>query len=263
MMSGMRKAGEWGPGNSLGCAIGWVVAWLVCLGCVANAADRAAPSEGKEGGKAVIGAAFERGALAAQLALEGERRGSPVLLLAAAEVLAGLKESARDTRDVRVAGEAGAKPVGGAKLSPTGLIDRARELAKGDEALKAVVEKAAERFASRGLAAEQGQKMANFETDAGTFKLVDRDVIQPKEMKMYENVIFEAGKVAAVAVIGTGAGDLDLLVHDGGTGALVGKDDDATSRCLVQWIPAREGPFTIKVGNAGGAAEEYLLIVNW
>lgn len=67
---------------------------------------------------------------------------------------------------------------------------------------------------------------------------------------------FTGGEPAVVAVVGDGDTDLDLFVYDE-NGNLIGKDDDATDTCLVNFVPRWSGPFRIVVQNLGLVYNEY------
>lgn len=207
--------------------------------------------------------AVSQAALAAQLALEGEKRHSAVMMLAAAEILGELKESAKPTTAVK-AEKAPAKAAQGGKKAPSldvgDLIDKAREFAKDDPALKALVER---RATSRGLIFSQGQNRPSVVIRGTSFKIMDKDVLPPGDTVTYRGLTFEAGKPAIVFVSGDGDGDLDLWVSDSATGSPIGQDTDGTSQCVVEWLPLGQEAVTVQVRNVGRVAEEYFVLTNW
>lgn len=74
--------------------------------------------------------------MAAQLAFEGEKRKSPILLIAAAELLGSAQESNRPTGDVKGAGTSTSKDNKEApKLNTAELLAKAKKLAEGDAAM--------------------------------------------------------------------------------------------------------------------------------
>jgi hypothetical protein len=206
-------------------------------------------------------------ATAAQLAIEGENRESPLLLLAAAEILADLQQSRRDPSDVESSTTAtdadGRLPA----LDMDALIARARELAKGHEALEAAVEAMIEGIESdsRGLVFRQGKDLETIELEGVIYKVIntEHDRLDPGDELTLENVIFEGQKPAQILVIGDGDGDLDLWVYDGNTGNEIASDTDLTSVCIADWTTRYEGPFTVKVKNVGTVWERFYVLANW
>lgn len=207
--------------------------------------------------------AADQAALAAQLALQGEKHKSPILLLAAAELLGGLKESAKDTDGVKsekTKAEGKAVP----SLSFPELLDKATEIARGDEKLAALVAaRVAELRSGKGLVLHQGRTLPTRTIYGETYKIIDSGVIRAKATNRLKNVIFEGGRPARIIVVGDGDGDLDLWVYDGGSGRLADSDTDLSSRCVAIWSPRWEGPFTIKISNVGRVAERYYVLANW
>jgi hypothetical protein len=206
-------------------------------------------------------------ATAAQLAIEGENRESPLLLLAAAEVVADLQQSRRDPADVESSTTAADSDGRLPALDADALIARARELAKGDEALAAAVEAMIEGIESnsRGLVFRQGKDLETFELEGVVYKVINtqHSRLDPGDELTLENVVFEGGQPAQVLVIGDGDGDLDLWVYDGNTGNEIASDTDLTSVCVADWTTRYEGPFTIKVKNVGTVWERFYVLANW
>jgi len=215
--------------------------------------------------RAKVDPGISQAALAAELAMEGEKRHSPILLLAAAELLGNLKESPRKYSPT--VSFLGTLPAGAGKqalkLDFHALIDRARELAKGDAKLAPLVEARAEQLSSRGLIEKQGANLKSVEIGKFTFKVIDADIIPPGKAVELRNVIFEGGQPGAIVVVGDGDGDLDLWVYDGDSEARLGEDTGPTSRCVVTWAQGSEGPVTIRIANAGKASEKFVVLANW
>jgi hypothetical protein len=257
-----RRCGQGLLGMAFVCA---VVLWAAQCGVAAEAkkakakAAKPAPDE-----KVEISPALSQAGLAARLALEGERRRSPILLLAAAEILGNLKEGEAQSE---VAVEEPEQPEATDKtavgLSLPQLIDKAVEYAKPDPKLSELVESRVEQLSTRGLVYDQGVDLPSLRTPLGTFKVIDAGVLGRGDTKRWTNVRFEGRRPAVVVVIGDGDGDLDLWVYDGNTGGLIGEDIDTTSECVVAWTPRYTGPFTIRVSNVGRFAERYVLLANW
>ena len=72
---------------------------------------------------------------------------------------------------------------------------------------------------------------------------------------------FAGERLAQVAVIGDGDTDLDLYVFDE-FGNSIEMDEDSSDRALVEWVPAFDGPFTIKIKNRGDVYNSYCFITN-
>lgn len=220
-------------------------------------------AEAKDKAKAEVSTGLSQAALAAQLALEGEKRKSPTLLLAAAELLGELKDSPKESAAKKEPGKKKVADKTPPKLDVQELVDAAAKYAKGDEKLSALIESRREQLASRGLTLVQGIGKRSVVVGGVTFKVIDEGVIGARDEIRLTNVVFEGDKPAVVLVAGDGDGDLDLWVYDGNTGGLIGKDTDATSNCMVAWVPRYEGPFTVRIANVGQIAEKYFILANW
>lgn len=239
---------------------------LAGLSAVSAAEGRPAGPNAEKQTKAAPSPAVEQAALAARLALQGEKTRSPILLLAAAEILGNLRESPRDVDDVKAqfkgsGAESDKKETG--DLSVRRLVQLARECAKDDPELTKFIESRLKNLSSRGIIYSQGKDKPSMKLMGTTFKVVKAGVLRSGYTYTASNVIFEGRKPAVVAVVGDGDGDLDLAVYDDDGGGLIDEDDDITSQCIVQWTPRWEGPFRIKVSNVGDIAERFVVLVNW
>ena len=222
-------------------------------------------NKGTSIGKVEMNPVMSQAALAAELALRGEKRRSAVLLLAAAELLGELKESPRDIKTIKVeVPESSEADKQLPSLDVRELVRKAREYAKGDEKLSALVENRMEQLSSRGLTpTSQVMKLPDARIKHLTFKVLLVSKIFPGRYTELKNVQFEGGELAIVGVVGDGDGDLDLHVYDGNSGGLIGKDEDSTSKCQVNWKPRYRGPFTIRVKNVGQQWEKFVVLANW
>jgi hypothetical protein len=207
-------------------------------------------------------AGLERAQMAARLAVEGTKRRSPILMLAAAEVLAHLKESERDDEGVQAEGRGAGQPT---EFTIERLLAQAEKFAGDDEQMVKLVRQRAKQIQSRGLVWYQGKDLPTRYLQGVPFKVLNPGIvfIEANGWHRWTNVVFEGKKPAAVVVVGDGDGDLDLFVYDGNTGGLIGEDTDTSSVCLVEWTPRYEGPFTILVKNVGRIAENCVVLVNW
>ena len=197
-------------------------------------------------------------AMAIQLAMMGQQQKSPLLMLAAADLLGGLRASERESKAVVVKEPESDEEPSPMQVNVQAWLRQAREYSQGDPALEALVEET-----PRGLVYRQGHNLPDARIAGHHFKVLTTDYLNPGQSLRMENVIFEAKKPAVVAVIGDGNGDLDLWVYCGGSGGEIGKDVDATSTCVVQWMPRWEGPFTILIRNVGRGREKFVVLANW
>lgn len=74
-------------------------------------------------------------------------------------------------------------------------------------------------------------------------------------------IAFFGESPAEIAVLGDGDSNLDLSVTDA-AGNLICADLSATDRMLCDFVPARNGFFTVTVTNPGAAVNSYRLITN-
>jgi hypothetical protein len=229
----------------------------------------AAPQEDKV---AVAGGDFAIACQAASLVLRGEAMRSPMMLLAAAELLLDVMPGDSDVTQLQAevtGGDPQALETNLPALQVDALIARARELAKDNPELLEAVEVAAARLTqgSRGITYDDGKNLEQVTVEGVTCVVLnwrpEHQRLDPGYEYTCSDVDFEAQKPAIVAVIGDGDGDLDLWVYDDNSGSLIGSDTDSTSTCVVSWTPIYEGPFTIKVKNVGGTWERFMVLANW
>ena len=210
-----------------------------------------------------MGPGFSQAMLATQLALQGEKRKSPILLLAAAELLRDLKESDKSTKDVKFEG-AGAEgsEKGPLSLSVAALADKAKTYAKKDKNLSALVQKRAEQLTSRGIDPSVGEKLETFRYKDLAFKILGGGRIRLGSSVTVKNVPFEANKLAMVGAIGENASsNLVLEVRDE-NGRRVENPPSVNSRSIVAWFPNRAESYTVTIYNNGDDQRVFLL-ANW
>ena len=215
-------------------------------------------------GKPAGNAALDQAALAARLALLGEKQEKPMLLLAAAQLLGELQTSDKDASSVKKTEDDSKDSAGELNtLNYRELLSKAQAMAeKQGDAGKAIIDQI-EGLRTKGIVYSQGEGRPSRILQGITFKVMDRDRIDPGHSATYSNVQFEGKKPAIVTVIGDGDGDLDLFVYDGNTGGIIGSDEDRDSIPVVQWQPRYEGPFTIVVKNVSGDWENFVLLCKW
>lgn len=207
--------------------------------------------------------AVQNAALGYELVLLGDKNKSSTMLLAAAELLGGMKQSDRDSALEKEASETEEKGKSAHDMSFGAILDRAVEYATDKS--KALVQAQVDDLRSgKGLVWDQGKDKESVNVGGVTYKILDHEVIKPGQSFTYRNLKFEGDKPASIVVIGDGDGDLDLWIHDGaGNKSLIDKDTDSSSRCVTEWNPKWTGPFTARVKNVGRISEEYIIIANW
>jgi len=77
----------------------------------------------------------------------------------------------------------------------------------------------------------------------------------------YYDIMFRAGELAEIVVIGDGDTDLDLYIYDS-NGNMIASDYDYTDRCYVSWVPLWTGRYTVKIMNRGPILNNYYLVTN-
>ena len=251
------------------------VAIVTCFAiCASNSAtvkaqattEKQAPNVQESAEKSPSAGAVDQAALAIKLVMIGEKRKSPMMLLAAAEILGDLRQSSKEipTAEKQSEGSSDKQDKSAPAISYKGLLRRAMELAKDNETLFPLVKARVDALrGGKGITYEDGDDMESVKVGGKTYKIIDHDVISAGESFRYRSYDFEGQKPAKVIIIGDGDGDIDLWVYDKNTGGLIGKDTDASSNCIVEWTPRYEGPFTIRIKNVGDIAERYVVLANW
>lgn len=222
-----------------------------------------ARAEDKKSDKLSVGPGFSQAVLATQLALQGEKRKSPILLLAAAELVRDLKQSARQAKGTKLEGD-GAKSSekDALKLSVAELADKAKTYAKKDKSLSALVQKRAEQLTSRGLDPRVGEKLTSVQIKDITYKIVGGGRISAFGSGSLNNVPFVENKVAMVAAIGENSMDsLTIEVRDQ-NGKVIQNPPNVTARFLTVWIPFRAEAYNVTVRN-NGPEQKVAILANW
>lgn len=122
-------------------------------------------------------------------------------------------------------------------LDPQRLLSDAKKFALRDELLLAMasrVEESLERSQSRG--SSSGPEHLKAKVYGNSSKTIILEFVK--------------GEIAEVSIAGDGSCDLDLFVYDE-NGYLVASDDGYEDICIVRWIPAWTGPFSVRVVNRG------------
>lgn len=136
-------------------------------------------------------------------------------------------------------------------LDTTALLTKAKEWAKEDSALLALIESE--------LAKPAIQPEGTMGRVGGP--LLMRAVKLPARSTHTYSISFRGGEEAVILVEGDGDTDLDLFVYDENDN-LVGSDTDRTDLCLVRWTPRWTGKFTVRVVNLGYVYNVYSMVTN-
>ncbi|WP_376988139.1 hypothetical protein [Bosea sp. R86505] len=182
-------------------------------------------------------------ALGYQLYGIGQERKDPLVVIAAARLIAAVPLADRQREKV----ERGGTDTAGADKKPLDLdavLTGARTLAAGDKTLLAMISDV-ETTASRGRVGGPGRTASGVRAGA-------TDVYTER---------FRGGQRAEVAVTGDGDTDLDLYVYDE-NGNLICQDTDFTDRTFCQWNPRWTGFFRIEIVNLGSIRNTYFLATN-
>ncbi len=175
--------------------------------------------------------------LSMRLHRAGRAAADPVLVLAAARLRASV--ALAGPREIPVGMEGALPP-----LEAASMLQEAHALAKGDDALIAVIEdSAAER--PKGLASGPLHRL-------GT--------IAPGGRNRYFALPFRGGEYAEVYAEAQGAADLLLTILDA-EGRTVCADSDHSAIAYCGWRPEHAGEFTIVLENRGEGAS-YALMTN-
>jgi hypothetical protein len=239
--------------------LGLATVTLLAPGQVGLKEARAEEKAGKE--KLRVGPGFSQAMLATQLALQGEKRKSPILLLAAAELVRDLKESERSTKEVKFEG-AGADDKSPLTLTVAGLADKAKSYAKKDKDLSALVQKRAEQLTSRGIDPSVGEKLDTVRYKDLAFKILGGGRIRLASSATVKNVPFEANKLAMVGAIGeNSSANLVVEVRDE-NGKKIENPPSVDSRSIIVWFPNRAESVTVTIYNNGND-QKVVLLANW
>lgn len=197
-------------------------------------------------------------ALSAELYARGMADGDAVLVIAAAKLRQQRGSTILEDIVISSAKDGGQGPKTGtegrieatprphaAPITWEEMLDSARVLAEGDDALLAMIEDVAAE-SSKGVTTGQVYSISQID-DGG------EDV--------YDNLPFAAGEYAEVYVESADGSDLNLYVYDA-AGRLVCSDTDISAISYCGWRPSEGGAFTIKVENRGQGDAGYSLMTN-
>ncbi|MDR3153751.1 MAG: hypothetical protein LBW85_05630 [Deltaproteobacteria bacterium] len=218
-------------------------------------ADGAAPDAVNPDEKPKVSAdadAVARLALAAQLAEQGRKTRSPLLLAAAAELYA--VTSVKPSGNAKTGNEGAQAPAADAGTSPEPVTDAtalyaeaaAAARAASNDPLAETIEKAAAAKGSRQPVPGSGGE--------------NHDRVNPYDTDFY-NVRYRGGEIARATAIASGDYDIDLYVYNG-DGQLVAYDNDSTSIGICSWVPSYTRNYSLRVKNTTGSYVYYYIYTN-
>ncbi|MDR2459967.1 MAG: hypothetical protein LBE38_04170 [Deltaproteobacteria bacterium] len=189
--------------------------------------------------------------LASQLAIEGRQTESPLVLAAAAEILANININEEAQDKTQEGGDQSAirpdGPVAGIQLDAIALYDEAFALANGqnNEALAGVI---------------AAQKTNVGSRQSTHYVVSHNDSVRPRTRDVYTHS-FNGGEEATVLVVANGEYDIDLQIYDMNNN-LIAEDLDYTSVGLCKWIPKITQEYKIKVVNGTSNWVDYAIFSN-
>ena len=184
--------------------------------------------------------AVSRHALADELIAYGDAAKDAVALVVAAKI------KAEHPISVKEGDEKGGEPKStGTDASVSAVLARASEMAQGDAAVLAMIEDV-KATGARGYI---------------NGALCHDDRILSRDTDVYEDLVFEGGEYAHIALRGDGDTDLDLKVYDE-NGNEIDTSTGSTDREAVSFTPRWTGPFRIEIKNYGRVYNDYTLCLN-
>lgn len=231
-----------------------VVVLLLLAAPALIAAD--GPNLTKEKGKVGSSAAVTLAKRGLELAAYAREAESPIVMLAAIEILGRVRFSSGEQRLGRKVEEGRVETLKIEKKTPAptqnldALAKEAKGWANADPILIGLID--------RKLAEAQSTSAGTLGAAGGPIS--HRDRVLGNRTDVF-TIRFVAGERARVAVLGDGDTDLDLAVEDE-NGRVVYSDLDMTDSCAAEWTPAWTGIFKVKIINNGSIHNQYLLLTN-
>jgi hypothetical protein len=225
------------------------LAWVV-LPALAPAGLEAARAEGGE--KMHVSRGVSRAMLATRLALLGEKQHSPILMLAAAELVAGgVKHAPEGGKEFHMEGE-GVKEES-VQLKVSYLVDRAKALAKDDADLSALVQKRAEQLTSRGLDPRYAKELPEGPTIEGKIftKFLGAGKIPANGTATIKDIPFVANKVGLIVAVGPDHQENLVLEVKDDDGRMIENPPSVKSPFIALWMPSKNQTVTATVHNNG------------
>lgn len=181
-------------------------------------------------------------ALSLDLYAYGVDARDPLAVIVAARIRQGVDVEDREYEIAEQEGEVEEAEIEFA--SAEDMLDEARVLARGDEALAGLIAEV-EADASRGRVGGPGR---------GT------GWVGARSMTSY-NVTFRGGERAAVWANGPGRTDLDMYVYDQ-NGNQICRHIDYSDRMSCFWTPRWTGTFRVEIRNLGNVGVSYNMVTN-
>ncbi|MFC4725355.1 hypothetical protein AB6B38_09435 [Glycocaulis abyssi] len=181
-------------------------------------------------------------ALSQELYAYGLDARDPLAVIVAARIRQGIDVEEREYEIAEQGGEPEEAEIEFA--SAADMLDEARVLARGDEALGGLIEEV-EADAARGRVGGPGRATG---------------WVGARSVTSY-NITFRGGERAAVWANGPGRTDLDMYVYDS-NGNLICRHIDYSDRMSCFWTPRWTGNFRVEIRNLGGVGVSYNMVTN-
>ncbi|MFN3834890.1 MAG: hypothetical protein ACK4NO_03205 [Glycocaulis sp.] len=166
----------------------------------------------------------------------------PLAVIVAARIRQGVDVEEREFEIAEQDGEAEEADI--ELASAEDMLDEARVLARGDEALSALIAET-EAQAARGRVGGPG-RASGWVSARGTTSY---------------NITFRGGERAAVWANGPGRTDLDMYVYDQ-NGNLICRHIDYSDRMSCFWTPRWTGTFRVEIRNLGQVGVSFNMVTN-
>lgn len=181
-------------------------------------------------------------ALSQELYAYGIDARDPLAVIVAARIRQGIDVEEREFEIAEQDGEAEEADI--ELASAEDMLDEARVLARGDEALSALIAET-EAQAARGRVGGPGRATG---------------WVGARGMTSY-NITFRGGERAAVWANGPGRTDLDMYVYDQ-NGNLICRHIDYSDRMSCFWTPRWTGTFRVEIRNLGQVGVSFNMVTN-
>lgn len=136
-------------------------------------------------------------------------------------------------------------------LDPKQILAKAKNLAKDNATVLALVDKAEAKLPKKEQVVERGAKYGRVYTS--------RKVNANRTYTFY--LTYRGGYSARLSIIGDGDTDLDFYIYDN-YGNLVGSDTDYSDEAYFYWTPRRDTEYKVRVVNRGSVYNKFTVVTN-
>lgn len=203
--------------------------------------------------------AVSQAVLAIRLAVQGEATRSPMLMLAAAEILGQLKTNDNPS-DVKrsVKSETPSDQKKRLSVDIKEWQEKAIEYAKGDKELTAVVETFVEKQSSRGII-NAPKNAGLLKLGTSTYRIIDSGFLAAGDTVLLTNLQYAGGSNATLGVVADVDSSFVMSGRDFKGGVMGG--ESLRGFGLLSWSPPMTGAYSLTIRNTG-ADTAYVVIAN-